>query len=87
MASLWECSQKPFRHAKVISHLEKATVMYAQQRIWRERAIAELLPDIKTYEQAIRGTTGLRLQKRLVKTEALYVAACNSGHRDISLHF
>ena len=47
----------------------------------------ELLPGIKVYEQAIRGTIGLRLQKRLAKTEALYVAACTSGHRDISLHF
>ena len=25
--------------------------------------------------------------KGLAKTEALYVAACTSGHRDISLHF
>ena len=80
-------SKKTPKIEKVISHLDKATVMYDQQRIWRERAINELLPGIKAYEQAIRGTIGLRLQKRLAKTEALYVAACNSGHRDISLHF
>jgi hypothetical protein len=80
-------SKKTPKIEKVISHLDKATVMYDQQRIWRERAITELLPGIKAYEQAIRGTIGLRLQKRLAKTEALYVAACNSGHRDISLHF
>ena len=80
-------SKKTPKIEKAISHLDKAAVMYTQQRIWRERAITELLPDIKTYEQAIRGTIGLRLQKRLVKTEALYVAACTSGHRDISLHF
>ena len=80
-------SKKTPKIEKVISHLDKATMMYDQQRIWRERAITELLPGIKAYEQAIRGTIGLRLQKRLDKTEALYVAACNSGHRDISLHF
>ena len=80
-------SKKTPKIEKVISHLDKATMMYDQQRIWRERAITELLPGIKSYEQTIRGTIGLRLQKRLDKTEALYVAACNSGHRDISLHF
>ena len=80
-------SKKTPKIEKVISHLDNATVIYDQQRIWRERAIIELLPGIKAYEQAIRGTIGLRLQKRLAKTEALYVAACNSGHRDISLHF
>jgi len=72
---------------KAIAHLDKAKVIYSEQRLWRERSMSELLPDIKVYEQAIRGTIGLRLQKRLAKTEALYVAACTSGHRDISLHF
>jgi hypothetical protein len=80
-------SKKTPKIDKAISHLDKATVMYDQQRIWRERALIELLPGIKAYERAIRGTIGLRLQKRLAKTEALYVAACTSGHRDISLHF
>ena len=80
-------SKKKPKLDKAISHLDNAGVIYREQRLWRERAMTELLPDIKIYEQAIRGTIGLRLQKRLAKTEALYVAACTSGHRDISLHF
>jgi tripartite ATP-independent transporter DctM subunit len=80
-------SKKTPKIEKAISHLDEASVIYDEQRLWRERAVIELLPGIKVYEQAIRGTIGLRLQKRLAKTEALYVAACTSGHRDISLHF
>jgi len=80
-------SKKAPKIDKAIAHLDKAKVIYSEQRLWRERSMSELLPDIKVYEQAIRGTIGLRLQKRLAKTEALYVAACTSGHRDISLHF
>ena len=80
-------SKKAPKIDKAIAHLDKAKVIYSEQRLWRERSMGELLPGIKVYEQAIRGTIGLRLQKRLAKTEALYVAACTSGHRDISLHF
>ena len=72
---------------EAISHLDKAIEIFNAQHLWREQTSAQLLPHIRTYEQAIRGTIGLRQQKRLAKTEALYVAACTSGHRDISLHF
>jgi hypothetical protein len=72
---------------EAISHLEKAIEIFNAQHLWREQASTQLLPHIRNYEQAIRGTIGLRQQKRLAKTEALYVAACTSGHRDISLHF
>jgi hypothetical protein len=72
---------------EAISHLDKAIEIFNAQHLWREQASSQLLPHIRTYEQAIRGTIGLRQQKRLAKTEALYVAACTSGHRDISLHF
>jgi len=72
---------------EAVSHLDKAIEIFNAQRLWRDQASTQLLPHLRTYEQAIRGTIGLRQQKRLAKTEALYVAACTSGHRDISLHF
>jgi tripartite ATP-independent transporter DctM subunit len=72
---------------EALSHLDEAIEVFNAQLLWREQASTRLLPHIRTYEQAIRGTIGLRQQKRLAKTEALYVAACTSGHRDISLHF
>ena len=54
---------------------------------WRERAKTTLLPGLQAYEAAIRNTIGLRLQSRLSREQALDMASCTSGHRDISLHF
>jgi tripartite ATP-independent transporter DctM subunit len=54
---------------------------------WRARAASELLPGLKTYEEAIRSTIGLRKQPRLLKDAALEIARCNSSHRDVSLNF
>ncbi|MDJ0932497.1 hypothetical protein [Breoghania sp.] len=50
---------------------------------WRQKAEAPL----EAYEAAIRDTIGLRLQPRLSEDQSLYVAACSSGHRDLSLSF
>ncbi|MEO1066508.1 MAG: TRAP transporter large permease subunit [Pseudomonadota bacterium] len=54
---------------------------------WRERAQAELLDDLVTYEAAIADTIALRSQSKLPREQALFVAACSSGHRDIGLNF
>ena len=42
---------------------------------------------MRTYEEAIRNTIGLRKQDRLPKNVAVDVASCLANHRDISLHF
>ena len=74
--------------------VEKAQKLFDQgieefnrQMIWRDRVQAELYPSLVRYEEAIRGTLGVRQQTKMPEELALYVAACNSGHRDISLHF
>ncbi|PTW59439.1 tripartite ATP-independent transporter DctM subunit [Breoghania corrubedonensis] len=54
---------------------------------WRRQAEQTLLPKLETYEAAIRDTIGLRGQPRLPRDQALFVAACSSGHRDVSLSF
>ncbi len=61
--------------------------VYRGQLSWRERASGELASNIATYEAIIRGTIGVRLQARLTNEQALFVAACGAGHRDISLNF
>ncbi|HUS95917.1 MAG TPA: TRAP transporter large permease subunit [Hyphomicrobiaceae bacterium] len=65
----------------------KAIAAFEAQVAWRKRAVAELQPKLRIYEETIRSTLGLRKQQRLPRTEALSVAACSSGHRDISLGF
>jgi TRAP-type mannitol/chloroaromatic compound transport system permease large subunit len=74
--------------------VEKAQKLFDQgieefnrQMIWRDRAQSELYPSLVQYEEVIRGTLGVRQQTKMPEELALYVATCNSGHRDISLHF
>ena len=73
--------------AKARAAYEDAVKKYDAQLVWRKRAQSELLPGLTKYDEAIRDTIGLRQQPRLPRKQALYVAACNAGHRDISLSF
>lgn len=72
---------------KAINALDKAQNEYDEQMVWREKAAQTLAEPVAEYEQAIRSTIGIRQQSRLSKPQALYVAACDAGHRDISLNF
>jgi len=54
---------------------------------WRKDAAKNLMPEIEKYNLAINNNIGLRLQSRLTKEQAKFVASCNSIHRDISLNF
>jgi len=72
---------------KAQKSLLKAVKIYQEDLQWRQRAKAELLPGLQEYDVAIRNTIGLRLQPRLPKEQALFVAECNSVPRDISLNF
>ena len=42
---------------------------------------------VKNTLSFIKNNIGLRLQSRLTKEQAKFVARCNSIHRDISLNF
>ena len=54
---------------------------------WRDDANKNLLPELIKYNDVIKHNIGLRLQNRLTKEQAKFVARCNSVHRDISLNF
>jgi len=54
---------------------------------WRQSASLVLAEGLAEYSQNISNTIGLRSLEQLPREQALYVAACNSGHRDISLNF
>jgi hypothetical protein len=54
---------------------------------WRKRAEAELKTGLADYDTAIKDTIGLRSQRHMPREQALYVASCGAGHRDISLSF
>ena len=73
---------------KAFAELQNAVTAFEEEVEWRsEAASQDLLPKIKSYEAAISGTIGLRLQDRMPRDLGLYIASCNSGHRDVSLNF
>jgi len=72
---------------RVERYLEVAIEGLAEDIERRRGAAKELLPGLRRYEAAIRGTMGVRAQDRLPEEPAIFVASCNAEHRDISLHF
>ena len=72
---------------KAIKALDKAQNEYDEQMQWRAAAATALTEPVAQYESTIRSTIGIRQQSRLSKKQALYVAACDADHRDISLNF
>ena len=82
-----ELRRKTVDPARVRAAYEDAVKKYEAQLVWRKQAQSQLLPGLTKYDEAIRDTIGLRQQPRLPREQALFVAACNSGHRDISLSF
>ena len=61
--------------------------LFDQEVSWRGDANKNLLPELLKYNEVIKNNIGLRLQSRLTKEQAKFVARCNSVHRDISLNF
>jgi hypothetical protein len=67
--------------------LSDAAAAYDKDLAWRKRADAGLKNGLAQYDAAIRDTIGLRGQSRLPREQALFVASCSAGHKDISLSF
>jgi len=73
---------------KALKELAKAISAYEEEVDWRsEAASQDLLPKVQAYQEAIRGTIGLRQQQNMPRDVGLFIAGCNSGHRDVSLNF
>ena len=72
---------------KLISASSETFELFEQEVSWRVDADKNLLPELMKYNDIIKNNIGLRLQTRLTKEQAKFVARCNSVHRDISLNF
>jgi tripartite ATP-independent transporter DctM subunit len=73
--------------AEAHKSLDAALKAFEADLAWRRRAAQNALPGLRTYEQAIRDTIGLRKQERLPSNVAVPIAGCMAYHRDLSLHF
>ena len=72
---------------KAIDQLEIAIQKLEFEIAWRSRAANELLPELESYDSAIRYTIGMRLQPRLTGDQAESIASCLAVHKDLSLYF
>lgn len=73
---------------KAAKEAQKALVAFDEEVDWRAEASSQnIVSDIEKYESEIRGTIGLRQMENMPREVGLFVASCNSGHRDISLNF
>ena len=72
---------------KLIEASSETFNLFNSEVSWRDDAKKNLLPELIKYNDVIKHNIGLRLQSRLTKEQAKFVARCNSVHRDISLNF
>ena len=72
---------------KALIAYEKTYTLYEEQAIWRTEADNKIKIKLQTYLTGISETLGARQAEKLSRSQALYLAKCNSGHRDLSLNF
>ena len=72
---------------KIYSLIDEANEIFVLEKEWRAIAEKELLFQLSKFDDSIKNTIGLRLQQKLTKEQAKYVAACRASHTDISLNF
>ncbi len=72
---------------EIKKHIIEASDIFLLEKEWRQKAEVELLPHLVKFDNSIKTTMGLRQQDKLTKEQAIYVAACRSIHKDISLNF
>jgi len=72
---------------KAIQFLKDGLKLYATEVNWRRRAAVDIAPALAAFDNAIKDSIGLRLQRRLTADQIKEVASCRSIHRDFSLRF
>lgn len=72
---------------KSLQMLSEAQALFAIELEWRQQAQSQLASEINAYDDAIKGTIGIRSQERLTTAQAEEVSGCQANHKDISLNF
>ncbi len=70
-----------------LADFDKAVKLYEEQLIWRSSVNQQIGAEVATYETALQTTIGSRVQSKLSKEQALYLASCTAVHKDLSLNF
>ena len=72
---------------KALKHLSQGIKLFQTEVAWRSRAKSELLGKLQGYDDLLKKSIGLRLQRYMTTEQAQYVAVCHSHHKDVSLNF
>lgn len=72
---------------KALKHLSQGIALFQREVAWRAQAKAELLAELQDYDDLLKNSIGLRLQRYLTSDQAQYIAVCRSTHKDVSLNF
>ncbi|MEP3333996.1 TRAP transporter large permease subunit [Sedimentitalea sp.] len=92
IASALSTSRRALREGKedramAVSEYASAVSAYEEQLRWRAAAEQEVRPGVQAYIAGIAENVGARQQPRFSRDQALFLAKCNSVHRDLSLNF
>ena len=71
----------------IMQDFNKFIKVYKNKAKWLKVADSELRSIIQIILENTSHTIGARSQKKLSRDTALFIAQCNSGHKDISLNF
>ena len=85
LLSLLDSEEKDIN--KILEANSEVIILFDIEKKWRKDAKENLMSELEKYNLIIKDNIGLRLQSRLTKDQAKFVARCNSIHRDISLNF
>ena len=72
---------------KALNNLSQGVKLFQTEVVWRSRAKSELLGELQGYDDLLKKSIGLRLQRYMTTEQAQYVAVCHSHHKDVSLNF
>jgi hypothetical protein len=72
---------------KASQFLKEGLMLYAAEVAWRHRAAVVIAPALAAYDNTIKGSIGLRLQRWMSSDQIKEIARCRSIHRDFSLQF
>jgi len=70
-----------------LNNLSQGVKLFQTEVVWRSRAKSELLGELQGYDDLLKKSIGLRLQRYMTTEQAQYVAVCHSHHKDVSLNF
>ncbi len=70
-----------------LEEYEEAVQLYTAQLAWRGTIEQQIGSDVATYAAALSTTIGSRMQSKLSREQALFLASCTAVHKDLSLNF